>query len=613
MKRLFDWLDNRTGYREIVHQALYENIPGGSRWRYVWGRTLLFCLGVQFITGFCLWIAYNPSSQTAWESVYFIQYEMTGGWLLRGIHHHAASVMNVLLVLHFMQIVIDGAYKAPREVNFWVGLVLMQLVLALSWTGYLLPWDQRGYWATKVAANIAATVPVIGLDIQKLIIGGSEYGHHTLSRFFALHAGVLPALVVALIALHLYLFRRHGITAKNPKTKSDACFWPDQALKDAVACLAVMAAILVLVIRPWFFGDEVGAELGAPADLSEGYSAARPEWYFLFLFEFLKFFPGETEIWGAIVIPGLVMVVIFFMPIIGNWKLGHRFNVGLVFSLLIGVAFLTFLSIAHDIREPEYQTAVLEAKHNAERVKVLASAPTGIPLSGAVTLLRNDPLTRGPKLFAEHCASCHRYDGHNGEGLLVNEEPAASDLRGFASREWLAGLLDPEQIDGVHYFGATKFKDTKMSRFVKRDVAKYSDEEKEQLEKVIMAVSAEASLNSQASVDERDVELIVEGRRLIDEVDISCADCHEFRFEDEDATAPELTGYGSREWLISFISDPADDRYYGNRNDRMPSFGKDGILETGDIALLADWLRGDWFVPAAEGSRVRVSAIEGDQ
>src|SRR2546423_14493677 len=104
MKRLLDWCDQRTGYRKLAHTALYENIPGGSRWRYVWGSTLMFALTVQFLTGLCLWMSYSPSSQTAWESVYFIQESMFGGWLLRGIHHYMASVMNVLLVLHLMQV-----------------------------------------------------------------------------------------------------------------------------------------------------------------------------------------------------------------------------------------------------------------------------------------------------------------------------------------------------------------------------------------------------------------------------------------------------------------------------------------------------------------------------
>src|SRR6266404_5658455 len=196
MKSFFDWLDHRTGFRKIVHGSLYENVPGGARWRYVWGSTLMFALAVQFITGIFLWMAYAPSSQTAWESVYYIQDRMRGGWLLRGLHHYTAHVMTVLLVL--------------------------QLVLALSLTGYLLPWDQKGFWATKVATSLAAIVPGIGPGLQKIIIGGPEYGHHTLTRFFALHAGVLPAAVTGLVAVHIYLFRRHGLTAKEPRRRPDA-------------------------------------------------------------------------------------------------------------------------------------------------------------------------------------------------------------------------------------------------------------------------------------------------------------------------------------------------------------------------------------------------------
>src|SRR5215467_11226404 len=240
IKRFIDWMDQRTGYRKLVHEALYENVPGGARWRYVWGSTLTFALAVQFITGIFLWMGYAPSSQTAWESVYYMQDVMVGGWLLRGLHHYTAHAMIILLALHLMQVVIDGAYKAPREINFWFGLILLQLVLGLSLTGYLLPWDQKGFWATKVATNLVAIVPGVGPGLQTIIIGGSEYGHHTLTRFFALHAGVLPATVIALVVGHIYLFRRHGLKPSEPKRKPDAMFWPDQVLRDAVACLAVL-------------------------------------------------------------------------------------------------------------------------------------------------------------------------------------------------------------------------------------------------------------------------------------------------------------------------------------------------------------------------------------
>ena len=599
MNRLLNWIDRRTGYRRIIEYALYENIPGGARWRYVWGSTLVFCLAVEFGTGLFLWMSYSPSSQTAWESVYYIQNEMSGGWLLRGLHHFTASLMNVLLVLHLMQVVIDGAYRAPREINFWFGLGLLLLVLALSLTGYLLPWDQKGYWATKVATNIMGITPFIGPALQRLVIGGPDYGHHTLTRFFALHAGVLPACVVTLVGWHLFLFRRHGITAKDPKRKADEYFWPDQVLNDAVACLAVLATVLFLVLRPWLFhtGEDLGAELAAPADPSETYSAARPEWYFLFLFEFLKFFPGGTEIWGAIVIPGFIMLIIFLMPILGHWKLGHRFNVGLSVSLLAGIIFLTFLSVTKDRRDLAYKAAVEEARRNAERVKILARSPTGIPREGAVTLLRNDPLTQGPKLFAKNCAGCHRYGGRDGAGQQPKDAPSASDLKDFARRDWLAGLLDPQRVDSPHYFGGTKFKEGKMVKFVKKDVAGFTPEQKEQLRKIIAALSAEAGLKSQRDLDQRDAAVIAEGKTLIATEAMRCTECHQFHKPDEDASAPDLTGFGSRDWLVDFISNPAHTRFYGKRNDRMPAFGEDKVLDDHAIGLLADWLRGDWYEP----------------
>lgn len=596
------WLDDRTGIRRILSEALFENIPGGARWRYIWGSALTFTFFVQVVTGILLWTVYSPSAQTAWESVFYIQYEMDFGWLLRGVHHYTAHAMNVLLVLHLMQVIVDGAYRAPREVNFWFGIGLLLLVLALSLTGYLLPWDQKGYWATKVTTSLAAAVPIVGPSLEKLLIGGAEYGHHTLTRFFALHAGVLPAAVVMLIVGHIYLFRRHGVTAKKPLRNPDAAFWPDQVLKDAVACLAVFAAILFFVVKGKFAGDgHLGAPLAAPAEPSESYAAARPEWYFLFLFQLLKYFPGEREIYGSLVIPGTVVLLICFMPFIGRWRIGHHFNVAVMFALLLGIGVLTFQAWNADRSNSEYQQAIAAGKQTAERVQILAKPPPegmGIPYEGAIALLRNDPLTQGPKLFAAHCAGCHRYDGHNGLGTRPEEELSAADLKNFASREWLGKLLSEEHVASDAFFGKTAFKEGKMAKFVRNKVAKFNEEETEQLRKAVIALSAEARLPSQKKQDQADAQLIQEGKiHLLD--DLGCADCHEFHFEDGDATAPDLTGYGSREWLVEMIQNPEHEKFYGEKNDRMPSFGAEGILSDRQIHLLADWLRNDWFSPTS--------------
>ena len=554
------WLEQRTGCNELLRSALYENVPGGARWRYVWGSTLTFTFCIQVITGMFLWLAYSPSSQTAWESVYFIQYHMSGGWLLRGLHHYTAQAMNVLLVLHLLQITVDGAYKAPREVNFWFGLGLLQVVLGLSLTGYLLPWDQKGFWATKVATNIMGITPLIGPHLQQIVVGGADYGHHTLTRFFALHAGVLPASLVLMIGAHVYLFRRHGLTATLPKRRPDAAFWPDQVLRDAVACLAVLAAVLFFVLRPRLSGGEFGVELGAPADPSEPYAAARPEWYFLFLFQLLKYFPGRSEVLGAIVLPSLVLGLVAVMPWLGRWKLGHRFNLGFLGALFAGIATLTWLALAEDRRQPDFQAAVQTARAQAERAKHLADT-LGIPPAGAITLLRQDPLTQGPKLFARYCAGCHRYGGTDGLGQPCHGMQSASDLKAYGSRAWLTGLLDPKTIASSNYFGGSSHREGDMAKYVRTSVAAFTPRKQAQLQQIIATVSAEAELPSQLDLDSRDAALIEEGRQMLADGTLRCTECHQFRKPDEHALAPDLTGYGSRQWLISFIANPAHPRF----------------------------------------------------
>src|SRR5262249_35111349 len=154
-------------------------------------------------------------------------------------------------------------------------------------------------------------------------------------------------------------------------------------------------------------------------------------------------------------------------------------------------------------------------------------------------LLRQDAFTQGPKLFAKNCASCHRFDGHDGLGLVTTNPPAASDLKGFASRDWLAGLLDPGRISSAHYFGATQLADGKMSKFVKKDVARFSSAQKEQLRKVIMAVSAEAQLKSQSKADTQDAGAVEEGRKLVASDDMRCTECHQFHKAGEDPTGPD--------------------------------------------------------------------------
>ena len=614
LKQLSSWIDDRTGYQAVLHEVLFEKIPGGARWRYVWGSTLVFAFVTQVITGTFLWMHYSPSTQTAWESVYYIQHEMTGGWLLRGVHHYMAQLMIVLMALHLMQVVIAGAYRAPREINFWLGLALMLVVFGLGLTGYLLPWDQKGYWATQVATKIAGASPLIGDELKALAVGGNEYGHHTLTRFFAVHAGVLPGAMFGLIALHLAMFRKHGITHNREAGAAVANFWPDQVLKDAVACLAVL--LTVCGLSYW-----MGAELGAPADPSQAYNAARPEWYYLFLFQLLKIVdhvaPGEAGIvLGAHILPAALLGVMAFMPILGRWNLGHRFNVGFMLILLIACGGLTAMAVYEDRNgaTPESQdflAAEQLAKAEGHRAQQLATQ--GIPPTGMLSMVQEDSLIAGSRLFKQHCAACHSHFDLSNQSIkaadhnpLVEVYPAetyAANLYRFGSREWMAGVLDAEKLASPMLFGNTLHADTEMINWVRDNITDAEDKQtvRGRVTAVAAAISAQAALPYQAESDAADAQRIATGLDLaINE--FACTDCHKLGDEGDLGTAPDLTGYASRQWLIEFINNPQAERFYSpdNYDDptrMMPPFADK--LTGREIELIADWLRHDWYLPAA--------------
>ena len=647
--RFLDWLNHRTGYRDLLSEALDEPIPGGSRWRYVWGSTLVFTFFVQVVTGFVLWAAYSPSTRTAWESVYYIQYEMTGGWLVRGIHHFAAQAMIVLLVLHLVQVVIDGAYRAPREVNFWLGLVLMQIVLGLGLTGYLLPWDQKGYYATQVATEIMGSTPVVGPSIQKVMQGGSEYGHHTLTRFFALHAGMLPAALVAFLGLHIYVFRRHAIHVKDVDRAPEASFWPDQVLKDGVACLAVLGGILFLAV--W-----KGAELTAPANPAEAYSAARPEWYYLFLFRFLKFewvsqageATGLGEAFGAVVLPGVLMLILALMPIIAYIRGGHKFNVVYLWIVMLGAAGLTGVAIYEDSFQQDddsiaFRAAVEEAHRDGERAVELAQSPSGIPPEGAITLLRNDPLTQGPKLFAIYCAECHQPSRPDGtppsESLFVKSTTNADGTTQtvpvpqtapsltfvgnephvfFGTRRWIGSVLQDfrghfKSLENITVAnGANEERAEAADAILNGMMTDWSDTNGEVLFADANKDDAEALVEFLYSQSARkdalppDDPKVVRGREIFEtgeltegSFDSACVDCHAMHVRGEDEALAEdmfpiLTNYGGRQWLYDFVSNP-DVHYAGEGygNNVMPAFEEQ--LSPHQLQMLVDWMTGEYY------------------
>lgn len=310
-----DWLEDRTGLPSAIQHFLDEEIPASAGWHQVFGSVALFAFLIQAATGILLALNYGATPSEAHASIRYIMTELTGGPIIRGLHHWGASCMIVVVVLHLIQVFVWGAYKRPREATWIVGCVLLLMVLAFGLTGYLLPWDNKAYWGTTVTTQIAGLAPVVGEYVKRLLgAEGDVIGNVTFVRFYTAHVVLLPLATVLLIGLHLYLVRRHGVTpapqdAGLPKKR----FYPEQVFKDTVA-----AFVYVVVVA--LFANFAQLGLGSMADPTDTRYIPRPEWYFMFLFQILKVFEGPLEVVGAVVLPNLAIVVLFLLPFIDRGR-----------------------------------------------------------------------------------------------------------------------------------------------------------------------------------------------------------------------------------------------------------------------------------------------------
>ncbi len=210
-KFMVDWMEHRTGIVTTMEHLLYEPVPKRGVWLYTLGSATLFCITLQFLTGILLLFYYVPTTSNAWDSIYVIMNDTYFGQLIRGIHYWSANFLLAVIGLHMAQVFFSGGYKAPRELNWVVGVALLLLTIILAFTGYLLRWDQDGFWASVVGMKIGSYSPFVGSYVIHFLLGGDVVGPATLSRFFALHVWLLPAALAPLIGLHLYLLRRHGV------------------------------------------------------------------------------------------------------------------------------------------------------------------------------------------------------------------------------------------------------------------------------------------------------------------------------------------------------------------------------------------------------------------
>jgi ubiquinol-cytochrome c reductase cytochrome b subunit len=321
--------DHRTGLHSALRSFLYEEIPASSGWHQVFGSVALFLILVQFFTGAMLAFNYAPTPGDAYNSLRYILTEVTAGRLMRGLHHWGASMIIVIVVLHMVQVFLWGAYKKPREGTWVVGVILLLLTLAYGLTGYLLPWDNRAYWGTVVTTQIGATVPVMGPYVSRILASTGSIGVVTFARFYALHVLLLPPATTILIALHVYLVRRHGVApAPGDELKPKKSFFPEQVFKDTVAVFIAFAILftMALVVR---------VPLERMADPTDLTYTPRPEWYFLFLFQTLKAFKGPMEVVGTVVLPTLAILALVAMPFIDRSKLVRVRQRTLAFGVVI--------------------------------------------------------------------------------------------------------------------------------------------------------------------------------------------------------------------------------------------------------------------------------------
>jgi ubiquinol-cytochrome c reductase cytochrome b subunit len=346
VKCAFDWLDSRTGYRASLSRFLYEPLPPGTGWAFTTGSVIALLVGVQFFTGVVLAMYYVPTPALAYDSVQFVMRELPTGGVVRGLHVWGASFIVVAAAVHLLRVFLFAAYKAPREVTWLTGLVSLLVILAFSLTGYLLPWDQKAYWATTVTINVARGTPLVGEFIAAMLRGGPELGALTLGRWYAAHVFALPAFLVTFVVAHLMLMRRHGIAGPLRQQSGPArAFFPWHVMKDTVVMALVFASLLALATF-------VKAPLEEAANPSDASYLPRPEWYFLSLFQLLKYFPGPLEPVATQLIPGIAFGFIALLPFLDRhperrpWaRVRLPFSLGFG-ALGLGVVALTALGLS---------------------------------------------------------------------------------------------------------------------------------------------------------------------------------------------------------------------------------------------------------------------------
>ncbi len=391
--------------KEWLKRIAEEHVPAGTGWSFTLGMVLLFGLVVQIATGIALALYYAPTPDHAWTSVHYIMTDVRFGWLVRGLHFWGATLVVVAAALHLVRVVITGGYRKPRQFNWVVGLALLVVILFFAMSGYLLPWDQRGYWATVVRVGIAGLTPFMGEFAKNMMRGGPDIGALTLMRWYTLHVMVLPLALIGLVTAHMYFRFRDGLSGPvKPGRGKGRAYIPFHVSREMIAILVAAVVLVALAIKGM-------PALEPQADPAASDYIPRPEWYFAGLFQFVKLFPGKWEVVGALVLPGAAATLLLLLPWLDRGRT-RAFADRRPVLLGFGVFFTTVVALT-TIGAMD-QPARQGDKWNHKEI-------------AGVTLMATD-----------RCATCHKPDG------------VAAPIEGgriSKPQDWLAAhVIDPEMI-----------------------------------------------------------------------------------------------------------------------------------------------------------------------
>ncbi len=324
-------------FRELTNEPVPYHL---KRWWFALGGTPAYLFVVQIFTGILLAFYYEASPTRAYQSVEFITRDVSFGWYIRSVHKWAATLMIVAVVLHQIRVFFTGAYRKPREINWFVGMGLLFCTLMTGFTGYSLVYEQLSFWGATVGANITDTIPVIGGFLKRMMLAGDTYNQATLSRFFVLHAAILPVTITMLVVLHIAVIRMQGVTEFQFKdeqtgTRKTFNFFPDHLYTEIIIGLVLMLILSALAtILP--------ATLGDPADPLQTPDVIKPEWFFYVAFRWLKLFTGTA----AVLSMGFIIFVMFTWPFVDQWLRKHtKFQEASVWVGIAGVLSIIGLTV----------------------------------------------------------------------------------------------------------------------------------------------------------------------------------------------------------------------------------------------------------------------------